>query len=392
VANAIVIGSGIFGVTAALELRARGRDVVLVDPGPVPHPLAESTDISKIVRLDYGSDEHYTAMMEEALEGWRRWNRDWGSPLFHETGVMFATRRPMAAGGFEHDSYEVLMRRGHRLERLDAAALHRRYPAWSSPAASRPPFVDGYYNPEGGWAESGAVVARLVAAAADAGVRLRPQFPVARLAESGSRITGVFGRDGERLDGDEVIVAVGSWTPHLLPWLAPHLRSVGQPVFHLVPADPTAFEAKTFPVFGADIARTGYYGFPIQGGVVKIANHGTGREMHPESEARVVGADDERAIRAFLRDTFPSLADATIKSTRVCVYGDTWDQHFWIAPDPDRAGLVVATGGSGHGFKFAPVLGALIADAADGKVVPRFRWRTDAAGAAGQEQARHRGD
>src|SRR3954451_3662025 len=115
----VVVGAGIFGVASALELRRRGHAVTLVDPGPLPHPLAESTDISKIVRLDYGSDEAYTAMMETALEGWRRGNRGWPSPLFHETGVMFVTRRPMAPGGFEHDSHATLVRRGHRVERLD---------------------------------------------------------------------------------------------------------------------------------------------------------------------------------------------------------------------------------------------------------------------------------
>src|SRR5262245_2512006 len=104
--HAVVVGAGIFGVTAALALRSRGDRVTLVAPGPIPHPLAESTDISKIVRLDYGSDEVYTAMMEEALEGWRRWNAAWPTRLFHETGVLFMTRRPMAPGGFEHDSYE----------------------------------------------------------------------------------------------------------------------------------------------------------------------------------------------------------------------------------------------------------------------------------------------
>src|SRR2546428_11739419 len=87
--RAIIVGGGIFGVTAALELRRRGQDVVLLDPGPLPHPLAASTDISKVVRLDYGPDEDYTACMERAIEAWRGWNAQWPTPLFHETGVVF---------------------------------------------------------------------------------------------------------------------------------------------------------------------------------------------------------------------------------------------------------------------------------------------------------------
>src|SRR6187431_2013848 len=100
-----VVGGGIFGVTAALAMRERGHDVSLHDPGPLPHPLAESTDISKVVRLDYGADEDYTALMERALDGWRGWNAAWREPLFHETGVLFVCRDEMAPGGFEYESH-----------------------------------------------------------------------------------------------------------------------------------------------------------------------------------------------------------------------------------------------------------------------------------------------
>jgi glycine/D-amino acid oxidase-like deaminating enzyme len=68
----------------------------------------------------------------------------------------------------------------------------------------------------------------------------------------------------------------------------------------------------------------------------------------------VVTAEDEKNLREFLASTFPSLADAPIVYTRVCMYCDTHDGHFWIARDPEREGLVVAAGDSGHGFKFAP--------------------------------------
>jgi len=163
----------------------------------------------------------------------------------------------------------------------------------------------------------------------------------------------------------------------------------GMPVFHLAPADPELFRAERFPVFGADISTTGYYGFPLHGGVVKIANHGPGRAMHPSSTtARQVTDEEIVALRAFLADTFPALADAPLAQTRVCVYCDTRDGHFWIDRDPARPRLVVATGGSGHAFKFAPILGDLIADAALGRPHPKFRWRPEAAPAKSDEAAR----
>ncbi|MBL0192751.1 MAG: FAD-dependent oxidoreductase [Myxococcales bacterium] len=290
--RALVVGAGIFGVTAALELRARGLDVTLLDPGPLPHPLAESTDISKVIRLDYGADDLAMALMETALDGWRQWNARWnadgGRSLFHECGVAFLTRTPMALGavaapdghplgGFEAESYQALLRRGHAPQRLGAAEIHARYPAWREGA-----FVDGYFNPEGGWAESGAVVATLAREAESRGVRLCRGLTCAGLLERGARVAGVVTREGATLEADHVVVAAGTWTPRLLPHLGGALRSVGQPVFHLAPRDPSPFGTARFPVFGADIAQTGYYGFPVQpNGVVKIANHGVGRDVDP---------------------------------------------------------------------------------------------------------------
>src|SRR5262249_47161533 len=143
---------------------------------------------------------------------------------------------------------------------------------------------------------------------------------------------------------------------------------------------------------GADITTTGYYGFPInRDGVVKIANHGAGRGMSPESPERVVTVDDEKKLREFLASTFPSLADAPLVYTRVCMYCDTHDGHFWIAPAPQREELVVAAGDNGHGFKFAPLLGGIIADAVEGKDNPllnKFRWRPETRPGSGTDVAR----
>src|SRR6059036_3361172 len=111
--TAIVVGAGINGVVAAIELRKRGHQVVLVDPGPLPHPLAASTDISKAVRAAYGADEDYTELAERSIKLWRKWNEEFGIELYHEVGVMFVRRREMNPGDFEHESFKIFERRGH---------------------------------------------------------------------------------------------------------------------------------------------------------------------------------------------------------------------------------------------------------------------------------------
>ena len=94
----IVVGAGINGVVAAVELRKRGHHVVLIDPGPLPHPLAASTDVSKVVRATYGADEEYTELAERSREAWRQWNVEFGAELYHEVGFLCMRQRPMQPG------------------------------------------------------------------------------------------------------------------------------------------------------------------------------------------------------------------------------------------------------------------------------------------------------
>jgi len=163
-------------------------------------------------------------------------------------------------------------------------------------------------------------------------------------------------------------------------------------VIHYAPAEPDLFRSESFPVFTADIARTGFYGFPLSPtGVVKIATHTLGADTDPDGPREVTPRDIEYQ-RAFLRETFPALADAPVVTTRLCLYADTQDGDFWIARHPELEGLTIATGGSGHGFKFAPVLGGIIADAVErteNTQLDRFRWRSDLRLDRGGEAARN---
>ena len=390
--TALVIGGGIFGLTGALELRRRGFAVTLLDAGPIPHPLAASTDISKVVRIEYGADETYTCLAEDARKGWLSWNDTlFPAPLYHETGAVFLTREPMTPGGYEFENFRVLTARGHGPQRLSPSELRRRFPAWN---AAR--YVDGYYNPKAGFVESGKVVERLADLARSQGIALRSGTAVTEVSTEAGR-GDVRVASGETQSADNVVVATGAWTSLLLPELADVMRPTGQPVFHLQPADPVRFSPPHFVVFGADSSRTGWYGFPAHPdtGVVKIANHGPGWPVNPGRDPRTVDDSHVQRLREFLADTFPELADAPVVYMRCCLYCDTPDEHFWISRHPDNPALTVAAGDSGHAFKFAPVLGQLIADAVEGRpdaAGGRFAWRTVSPEAIGQEASRARGE
>lgn len=326
--------------------------------------------------MDYGSDALYSELMERALPLWRAWNAQWRDELYHEDGFLVLSNGPLQRGGFEHDSLRTLEARGHAVERLDAAALASRFPAWT---ASRYP--DGYYNPNAGWVESGRALGRMIDDAKDAGVRVRAGEGIAGFIEDGARVGGIVTTSGLRLEGDVVLVAMGAWTPLLVPQLASVMWPVAQPVFHLRPDDPAPWRPPRFTVWAAAIASTGWYGFPANAsGLVKIANHGPGRRVHPD-DPRVIEPDDERRLTEFLRESLPGLAEAPLVASKTCLYCDAFDGDFWIGRDPDRPGLAVAAGDSGHGFKFAPVLGDVIADAIEEKrsrFTERFAWRMPA--------------
>jgi len=369
----LIIGGGIFGITAAVELNRRGHQVHLFDQGPLPHPRASSTDITKMVRADYGADEFYTDLMLEAFQGWDRWNREWPRPLYHQTGFLLLTHQPMEAGSLELESMKVLRSKGLEVQRLGPGQLRERFPQWN---AAR--YADGYYNPRGGWAESGNVVAQLVKTARAEGVKIYEGKGLKHFLENGNTVKGIFTADGEVHSGDCVILAGGAWTPAFLPELQGCMRASGHPVYLFRPKDPSPFRGEVFPGWASDISKTGWYGFPAQAdGIVKIANHGKGLEADPQADNEVPESYYPK-LQEFVAAHLPGLLDAPIAGTRLCLYCDTWDGDFYICRHPGRPGLVVAAGGSGHGFKFAPVLGRIIADVAEGKdnaFAHRFRWR-----------------
>lgn len=388
----LIIGGGIYGLTAAFSLRARGHAVRVLDQGPLPHPLAASTDISKVVRIDYGPDETYMQLAERAREGWLRWNQTFGEELYHEDGLLMLTQGDMQPGDFTYESYHLLRKRGHEVERLDANTIARRYPAWNVRL-----YGDGYFNPKGGYAQSGRVVAALADRARRAGVTFSTGQFVEEIDVLDGRVSGVRLANGERLAAEQVVVAAGAWTPMLVPDLQDVMHAVGQPVFHLSPPHPERYRPPHFHTFAAAVSQTGWYGFSMHPheNVLKLANHGVGRPVDPRHDERVVTDDQFTMLRNFLAQTFPRLVDAPVVYTRLCLYCDVLDGHFWIDRHPQVEGLTVTAGGSGHGFKFAPVLGDLSADAVEGKENPdleRFRWRELDATTVIEEATRYQGD
>ena len=385
----LIVGGGIFGLSTAIALRKRKHRVQLINPDSIPHPLAASTDISKVVRMEYGSDTTYMHMADRAIEGWHAWNEQFGEVLYHETGFILAAGAGLDSGlqPFEEACYHNLLNQGFHPERLQPD-VSERFPAFAHGV-----YPDGFFHPRAGFAKASRTLESLLTYAISLGVDVREGQTATEIVTRGNRAWGVSTAEGEAFRAGQIVIAAGNSTPYLVPELLPYFRVTGHPVFHIMPATPEKYTVPHFAVFSADIANTGWYGFPLHPdeGVVKVGHHGPGIPIHPQKDERVVPQSHFDALATFLNSALPDLAGDPVVYSRLCCYTDTLDGHFWIDNHPEIKGLLVASGGSGHGFKMGPIIGDYIAGVAEGRpgvYQDRFGWRHLEANVTGKEEAR----
>ncbi len=373
----IVVGAGAFGLAASLELIDRGWHPVIVDPtGPTPHSLAASQDISKIVRSEYGGDLTYTRMAQQSMERWLQLNERWGT-VYHNTGIM-RLFSDTAKESFDTHSMETAARAGIALEMLDATAIRQRLPMFNTERTDR-----GFFNPRGGYVEARKVLEHLRDDVRQAKAEWHIGKSVAHLIMAHSRCQGVVLTDGTRLEADHVLVAAGAWTGLLVPQLSHLAAATAQPIFHLRVADWERYSPPQFSVVFPATEISGLYALPLHPTekVVKVGLHTQGRKAHPLHTDRIVQEQEVTHFRRQMHQYAPEMAASPIVYARICLYHDTLDFDFLIDRHPHIDNLTVACGGSGHGFKFTPVLGALIASRIEDAFHPfaaKFRWRAQA--------------
>jgi sarcosine oxidase len=254
-------------------------------------------------------------------------------------------RGTLAAAKAHHLPHEV----------LDASPSMRRYPVFTIPEN----YV-AVVQPDGGYIEAAAALDATIRAAMDAGAVVRSEEKVIAIEprRDGVRIT----TDRAVLDADGAVVAAGPWTASILPDLRLPLRVTRQVVGWFEPTDAGAF-AVGFPVFLLESRHGIHYGFPPYGRMgIKIAKHHHFDEVvEPDRYDTTVSAADEAAIRAPLGEFLPA-ANGRMLDAQTCLYTMTPDDTFIVDRVPDSPHVVIASPCCGHGFKFAPVVGEIVAD------------------------------
>ncbi|KAF1815149.1 FAD dependent oxidoreductase [Eremomyces bilateralis CBS 781.70] len=435
--SVLIIGSGVFGLSTALSLCERDEfsksTITLVDKHEFPTPDGASIDTSRLIRADY-ADPDYAAFATEAQTHWRQSHAD--ASRYYECGLVL-TCVPSNVD-YLHRSLANLQAMGHSdgLHILPTRADILRLSGTPGTAGTA-----GYVNRRSGWADAEASMAYLRRQVEATGRVTFVVGTVARLSSTAApfpQITGAHLRDGRQLTADLTILAAGAWTNALLR-LGNRVRATGQVMGYYALS---AAEAEALAKIPAQIDMSrGLFlippppppyatgvdeGYPnahrVRHPHLKVARHGVGYmnwvardaglggmeewdETGTEGEGKVsvpvtdghtvtLPAEADEALRGYIRELFPpnipsplpaSLRDLPTRPfshSRVCTYADTPDSSFLVSYHPRYGGsLFLATGGSGHAFKFLPVLGGKVVDVLVGReervgrLAEKWRWR-----------------
>jgi sarcosine oxidase len=353
--DVVVCGLGVMGCAALHQLARRGQRVLGIERYTPGHDRGSSHGSTRIIRLSYFEHPSYVPLVRRAYALWRELEQASGQPLLHVTGV--AEMGP-PDGMLVSSTLAAARQHGLRHEVLSAADLMRRYPAFRLPAN----FV-GVVQPDGGFLAAEHSIEVLLAQAQRAGAAVRTGESITAIEPRAGYVRIVTNRG--TVEAGTVIVATGPWLNSQLPDVSLPLRVTRQAMAWFAPVDPAPFAPGHFPVFLIESRHGVHYGFPPFGNsAVKVARHHHADEtVDPETHDRTFNANDEALIRAGVADHLPS-ANGKLVNAQTCLYTVTPDGDFIIDRLAQFPQVIVASPCSGHGFKFAPVIGEILADLA----------------------------
>ena len=351
--DAIVVGLGGMGSAALFELARRGRRVLGLEQFVPGHDQGSSHGQTRIIRQAYYEHPAYVPLVRRAYERWY--------DLEQRQGVHLLTTCPcLSIGPPDGELVEGVRRSAaeHSLliENLTAAEMRQRFPAFR--------FGEEYeavVEPTAGFLYIEECVKAHVREAERLGAVVHAGEPTISWQAAGNGVEVVTAKG--RYGAAKLILTAGPWAGGLLARHGAALTVMRQVPLWFGSSDAAQFRRDRFPVFIADTPEGHFYGLPaIDSNGVKVARHYGAPELPgPSAIERTVTDADEAPVRRFLREHIPS-ADGPRRRSSVCIYTLTPDRHFIIDRHPDHANVAIAAGFSGHGFKFASVVGEILAD------------------------------
>lgn len=349
----VIIGAGIVGLSAAYALLEQGMHKVRVlEQAAVNHVRSTSASISRLLRFEYGADAFYSRMVQLSLKLWRDLEQKTQRTLYTPTGLLSLGRE----GEEVERARDIALGLGLSSEYLTEQTGRQRFPQFE---------FKNYnvltYNTEGGILHASTCLQTLRRAILDLGGEIVENRRVTQIVhESSGRPIHLRLCSGEETAADRVVVSVGPWVHRLLGGLCLPITLTRQYILYFSGLTPASFGVGVFPAF----VEKDLYGFPIHKGSrrwLKIASHEFGRPVDPDAavliEDAVIASTVYRA-RALL----PALHRAELAHVEACIYDVSPDENFILDYLPGDQRITLATGLSGHGFKFGPLLGHLLSN------------------------------
>lgn len=347
-----IIGAGIIGLATAYALLKQGRrPVTLFEQATVDHAGGTSHGFSRLLRFEYGSDAFYSHMVQLSLERWKQLEVVSGRALYTPTGVLVGGSQE---DSFTYTSYRVAQELGLPVAYLTEKECNRRFPQFAVRAGDAIT-----YNAEGGILRASSCLQALRSLVQAMGGEIVEASRVMRILYGNERHPlELVLASGERIVSDRVLVAAGPWLHSLLPEVELPVRITRQYLLYFAGLPVASYGAGAFPAFLVG----NLYGFPIHRGCngwVKAASHDFGYTVSPDDRTPPDPTIIDR-IRDQLAFVLPALRHAPLARIDSCVYDVSPDEHFILDRLPADPRVVLATGLSGHGFKFGLLLGELL--------------------------------
>jgi sarcosine oxidase len=350
-----IIGLGVMGCAAAWALTRRGLRVVGLEQFSPGHSRGSSHGESRIIRELYFEHPLYVPILQRAYALWGTLEADSNTRLLFLCGGL--TLGP-ASGRVIPGARDAARRHGLPCEELSAGTVARRFPAIR-------PSEDyvGVWDARGGYVRADLAMDAFRSVAGQRGAVLRYEEPVVQWRTTGDGVTVETGRAAYH--AGRLVLTAGPWASRQLSDL--HLPLVVERqvlVWFDPPTPPDAFDPQCFPIFVYEY-RGGQtaYGFPRVAGRVKAAVfHGGPTVLDPDVVQPAATDREIQAVRDALAPTFPALRAAPVRATAPCLFTNSPDSRFVIGPHPAAPQVLICSPCSGHGFKFAPAVGEIVAE------------------------------
>jgi glycine/D-amino acid oxidase-like deaminating enzyme len=339
-----VVGAGIMGLSTAWALARKGHKVHVVDQGLIPNPYASSVDQHRLIRHPYGAERGYTRMINRAHEAWDRMWADLGARHYFETGTLVLES---GIGSWTADTVKSLEAEKIPFRRLEPRDLAREFPLMR---AERMHYA--LHLETGGVLFAERIVSSLARHLAARGVQFNAGTPVRDIDAERGRVT-IDG--GKTIDADLVVVAAGAWLPILLPAYAQRITPSRQVVVYLIPPSDMVSAWQRHPLLLDIDPKAGFYLVPPRDGTgLKVGDHGFTLRGDPNRDREAIAAEANATV-GLCRDRLARFDEYRIGAAKTCFYDVEPREQFIVEKIGDKGWVM--SGFSGHGFKFAAVLG-----------------------------------